>query len=60
VPNFRHDLAARKESKGEASAASGEHYKVNYDKLVIAVGCYSQDFGIPGVSSILPFMWLDR
>ena len=22
---------------------------MGYDKLVIAVGCYSQDFGIPGV-----------
>ena len=24
-------------------------YKVPYDKLVCAVGCYSADFGIPGV-----------
>jgi NADPH-dependent 2,4-dienoyl-CoA reductase/sulfur reductase-like enzyme len=26
-------------------------YEIGYDKLVIAVGCYSASFGIPGVSA---------
>jgi hypothetical protein len=29
----------------------GQSYSVEYDALVIAVGCYSASFGIPGVSS---------
>jgi hypothetical protein len=28
----------------------GQSYSVEYDALVIAVGCYSASFGIPGVS----------
>jgi NADH dehydrogenase FAD-containing subunit len=27
----------------------GQMFDVSYDKLVVAVGCYSQTFGIPGV-----------
>jgi NADH dehydrogenase FAD-containing subunit len=29
-----------------------EFYEIPYDKLVIAVGCYSASLGIKGVSSI--------
>ena len=27
-----------------------DKFKLSYDKLVISVGCYSADFGIPGVN----------
>ncbi len=31
-------------------------YQLPYDKLVISVGCYSADFGIPGVSKYGNFL----
>src|SRR4051794_29253280 len=31
----------------------GEGYPVEYDALVVAVGCYSASFGIPGVRTSL-------
>jgi NADH dehydrogenase FAD-containing subunit len=31
------------------SKKKGRHFTLQYDKLVIAVGCYSQTFGTPGV-----------
>lgn len=33
----------------EMSRQKGRVFELNYDKLVIAVGCYSQTFGTPGV-----------
>lgn len=27
----------------------GKRWEVSYDKLVVAVGCYSQTFGTPGI-----------
>ncbi|RSH91327.1 hypothetical protein EHS25_009626 [Saitozyma podzolica] len=43
-PDFARDIA------GKPSQAKQEVYEIGYDKLVIAVGCYSASFGIPGVS----------
>lgn len=34
----------------------GELFDLNYDKLVIAVGCYSQTFGTPGVKEHALFL----
>lgn len=34
----------------------GELFDLNYDKLIIAVGCYSQTFGIPGVKEHALFL----
>ncbi|ORY35769.1 pyridine nucleotide-disulfide oxidoreductase-domain-containing protein [Naematelia encephala] len=31
-------------------------YEIEYDKLIIAVGCYSADFGIPGVAKYAHFL----
>ena len=36
---------ARAETEGDAV----REYRVKYDKLVIATGCYNQTFGTPGV-----------
>ena len=33
----------------QRSKKRGQVFHLNYDKLVIAVGCYSQTFGTPGV-----------
>jgi NADH dehydrogenase FAD-containing subunit len=44
-PDFARDIA------GKPSQAKQEVYEIGYDKLVIAVGCYSASFGIPGVSA---------
>lgn len=30
-------------------AKKGKRFQLDYDKLVVAVGCYSQTFGTPGV-----------
>jgi len=34
----------------------GETFDLNYDKLIIAVGCYSQTFGTPGVKEHALFL----
>lgn len=34
-----------------ASFPGYKPFEISYDKLVIAVGCYSATFGIPGVSA---------
>ncbi|KAJ9648917.1 hypothetical protein H2199_000830 [Coniosporium tulheliwenetii] len=41
-------MAERTEEKKE-EAKKGQLFDIKYDKLVIAVGCYSQTFGTPGV-----------
>lgn len=55
----------RVETNTEADAASatvqvahekGQEYEVKYDKLVLAVGCYSQTFGIEGVKEHASFL----
>ncbi|GFZ48804.1 hypothetical protein JCM24511_06553 [Saitozyma sp. JCM 24511] len=49
-PDFARDLA------GKPSRPKQEVYDIGYDKLVIAVGCYSASFGIPGVSKYAHFL----
>ena len=50
IPDYAQELAgASKQIQGKDTAVKSDNYMVNYDKLVISVGCYSQDFGIPGV-----------
>ena len=39
-----------------SAAAQGEVFDIPYDKLVIAVGAYSQTFGIPGVKEHAHFL----
>lgn len=34
---------------GDVRTRKGAVFDLNYDKLVVAVGCYSQTFGTPGV-----------
>lgn len=48
MPDFDADLANTPHPPVEKGM-----YKLDYDKLVIAVGAYSASFGIPGVGSIL-------
>lgn len=44
-------------SIGERTAASkGRVFGIDYDKLVISVGCYSQTFGTPGVRELALFL----
>lgn len=45
IPDFEKDLANTPHPPKEKAL-----YKLDYDKLVIAVGAYSASFGIPGVS----------
>ncbi|QUC18622.1 uncharacterized protein UV8b_02863 [Ustilaginoidea virens] len=48
--------------RGDVSAATnqpqvkGEEFDVKYDRLIIAVGCYSQTFGIQGVKEHAHFL----
>lgn len=42
--------------KLETEPKKGEQYEVPYDKLVMAVGCYSQTFGIEGVKEHASFL----
>ena len=52
---IRHDLDGDGKIGGDEVGAVGEGkkrgkmFKVGYDKLVVAVGCYSQTFGVKGV-----------
>lgn len=50
--NTRDDLAARTGME----MVKGEEFEVEYDKLVIAVGCYSQTFGVEGVKEHACFL----
>jgi NADH dehydrogenase FAD-containing subunit len=34
----------------------GKRFELEYDKLVVAVGCYSQTFGTPGVKENALFL----
>ncbi|KAI9829579.1 MAG: hypothetical protein M1819_006084 [Sarea resinae] len=45
----------RKEEKAVESA-KGELFDISYDKLVVAVGCYSQTFNTPGVKENALFL----
>lgn len=38
-----------KNGKGKKEKKKGQLFDLTYDKLVVAVGCYSQTFGTPGV-----------
>jgi len=37
-------------------ATKGNRFELEYDKLVVAVGCYSQTFGTPGVKENALFL----
>ncbi|CAM1505359.1 Fc.00g109960.m01.CDS01 [Cosmosporella sp. VM-42] len=50
--NTRDDLAAR----SGVDHVKGEEFEVEYDKLVVAVGCYSQTFGVEGVKEHACFL----
>ena len=41
---------------GQESGIPPRFYKMTYDKLVIACGCYSASFGIPGVAKYAHFL----
>lgn len=41
----------------KAPEGSLETYKIEYEKLVIAAGCYSASFGIPGVGLARRYHW---
>ena len=43
------------EEKG-VKAKKGKVFEMDYDKLVVAVGCYSQTFGTPGVKENAYFL----
>ncbi|KAM4060180.1 pyridine nucleotide-disulfide oxidoreductase [Hirsutella rhossiliensis] len=51
--NTRGDVGA---VTGAREAAKGPEFDVAYDKLVLAVGCYSQTFGIEGVEQHACFL----
>lgn len=50
MPDYKADLANTPHPPVEKNM-----YKLEYDKLVIAVGAYSASFGIPGVSQVYNF-----
>ncbi|KAH9827185.1 putative pyridine nucleotide-disulfide oxidoreductase protein [Teratosphaeria destructans] len=50
----RHEGRAR--SEFEEQKAKGKVFAMRYDKLVIAVGCYAQTFGTPGVKEHAYFL----
>lgn len=41
--------ATEESTEQNGKLAKGKRFKLTYDKLAIAVGCYSQTFDIPGV-----------
>ncbi|PTB66233.1 FAD/NAD(P)-binding domain-containing protein [Trichoderma citrinoviride] len=49
-------VPVKKEAVKKEAAKKGEVFDVEYDKLVIAVGAYSQTFGIPGVREHAHFL----
>ncbi|KAF7545707.1 hypothetical protein G7046_g9502 [Stylonectria norvegica] len=51
--NTRDDDAA---ARTGVDAVKGEEFEVPYDKLVVAVGCYSQTFGVEGVKEHACFL----
>lgn len=51
--NTRDDIAAR---TGVDRLVKGPEFEVKYDKLVVAVGCYSQTFGVEGVKEHACFL----
>ncbi|KAH6888558.1 putative pyridine nucleotide-disulfide oxidoreductase [Thelonectria olida] len=50
--NTRDDVA----KTGAANVVKGKEFDVPYDKLVVAVGCYSQTFGVEGVKEHANFL----
>jgi NADH dehydrogenase FAD-containing subunit len=50
------ETLAQREQQRALEAKIGHLFNVKYDKLVIAVGCYSQTFGIPGVKEHALFL----
>jgi NADH dehydrogenase FAD-containing subunit len=44
------------EQEKGAKPKKGKVFEMNYDKLVVAVGCYSQTFGTPGVKENAYFL----
>ncbi|KAG9691446.1 FAD/NAD(P)-binding domain-containing protein, partial [Aureobasidium melanogenum] len=53
----REDQNAKQlEKERGVKAKKGKVFEMNYDKLVVAVGCYSQTFGTPGVKEHAYFL----
>lgn len=53
-PNTRDDVAARTDVLDRPG--QNLHYEVPYDKLVLSVGCFSQTFGVEGVTENACFL----
>ncbi|KAI4732015.1 FAD/NAD(P)-binding domain-containing protein [Aureobasidium sp. EXF-10728] len=49
-------IAKHLEQEKGVKAKKGKMFEMNYDKLVVAVGCYSQTFGTPGVKEHAYFL----
>lgn len=54
--NAQSDGGAKTPNAMVAAEAKGVEFDVEYDKLVVAVGCYSQTFGIEGVKEYACFL----
>lgn len=55
--NTRDGIVARTDRLlPQGEEARGDVYEVAYDKLVVAVGCYSQTFGVKGVTENAMFL----
>lgn len=44
------------DADGKGNAKKGKVFELSYDKLVVAVGCYSQTFGTKGVKENALFL----
>ncbi len=44
------------DAKGKGETEKGKVFEMSYDKLVVAVGCYSQTFGTKGVKENALFL----
>ncbi|EIM87464.1 FAD/NAD-P-binding domain-containing protein [Stereum hirsutum FP-91666 SS1] len=53
---FEHKSAPKADPTLTTYPGTGTPFDIKYDRLVIAVGCYSQTFGIPGVKEHAHFL----
>ncbi|KAL9125875.1 MAG: hypothetical protein Q9217_004988 [Psora testacea] len=53
---YRHSSLTDMKMEKFGRRRQGKRFEVDYDKLVVAVGCYSQTFGIKGVKESAYFM----
>jgi NADPH-dependent 2,4-dienoyl-CoA reductase/sulfur reductase-like enzyme len=54
--SFDHKFASQSNSDAIPPAGTGTLFSLRYDKLVIAVGAYSQTFDVPGVKEHAHFL----